>query len=354
MRKIKTNLLLLLLALSANAAYAGLPFTINGSLRKADKQTWAHIHYQQGSKRIHDSAQITDGRFTLTGNIDEPVKSVISITTPSVGTKPVFVGTYLYLEAGTITITNADTSRQLRVGGTPLNEEYSQLEQALSKASGRRADSASNSYAAIAQRRQDIYREFVAKHPASVISLDLVLNDIGGQADVTEKEALFINLSPALKNSTAGVAFTQRAEQVKLLLPGKPAPDFTEKDTAGIAVSLKDFRGKYVLIDFWASWCSPCRAENPHVLNAYNKYKDRNFTILGVSLDKSRADWIKAIREDNLPWQQISSLDPQNAEGAKKYAVRFIPQNYLINPEGKIIASNLRGEGLEKLDELLK
>ncbi|MDR6566889.1 TlpA disulfide reductase family protein [Chitinophaga ginsengisegetis] len=354
MRKIKTNLLFLLLVLTAGAAYAGQPFTINGSLRKADNQTWAHVYYQLDGKRIHDSVKITDGRFTLTGNIAEPVKSVISITTPSSGTRPTFTGAYFYLEAGNITVTNADTSRQLRIGGTPLNEEYSRLEQALSKASARQADTALNSYAAIAQRRQDVYREFVAKHPASQISLDLVLNDIGGAADMMQKETLFNNLSPALKNSTAGVAFTQRVEQAKLLLPGKPAPDFTEKDTAGIAVSLKDFRGKYVLIDFWASWCMPCRAENPHVLNAYNKYKDRNFTILGVSLDKSRADWIKAIKEDNLPWQQISSLDPQNAEGAKKYAVRFIPQNYLIDPEGKIIASNLRGEGLDKLDELLK
>lgn len=354
MRKIKTNLLLVLLALSATTSYAGLPFTINGSLRKADHQTWAHLYYQLDGKQIHDSARITDGRFTLTGNIPTPVKANISITTPPNGKRGPYVGASFYLEAGNITIANADTGRQIRVSGTPLNEEYNQLKQALSKASTPQADSTQNTYAAISKRQQDTYHEFVEKHPASWISLDVVLNNIGGLTGMQQKERLFNTLSPELKNSTAGLAFTRNIEQAKLLLPGNPAPDFTEKDTAGIAISLKDYRGKYVLIDFWASWCMPCRAENPHVLKAYEKYKDRNFTILGVSLDKSRADWIKAIREDHLPWQQISSLDPENAEGAKKYAIRFIPQNYLVNPEGKIIAANLRGEELKKLDELLK
>ncbi|MET3880794.1 TlpA disulfide reductase family protein [Chitinophaga sp. OAE865] len=354
MRKIKTNLLLLLLALSATASYAGLPFTINGSLRKADHQTWAHLHYQLDGKPVHDSARISDDRFTLTGNISTPVKANIFITTPSGSKRGTYSSAGFYLEAGTITVTNADTGRQIRVSGTPLNEAYNQLKLSLSKASDRQPDSTQNTYAAISKRQQDIYREFVEKHPASRISLDLVLNEIGGLTGMQQKENMFNTLSPELKNSSAGLAFTKTLEQAKLLLPGNPAPDFTEKDTAGIAVSLKDFRGKYVLIDFWASWCMPCRAENPHVLKAYEKYKGRNFTVLGVSLDKSRADWIKAIREDHLPWQQISSLDPQNAEGAKKYAIRYIPQNYLVSPEGKIIAANLRGEGLEKLDELLK
>ncbi|HEY8955474.1 TlpA disulfide reductase family protein [Chitinophaga sp.] len=354
MRKIKNNLLLVLLTLSANASYAGLPFTINGSLRKADHQTWAHLYYQLEGKQIHDSARITDGRFRLTGNITTPVKANIYVTTPSDGKRGPYVGAGFYLEAGNITVANADTGRQIHVSGTPLNEAYNQLKQSLSKASTPKADSAQNTYDAISRRRQDIYQEFVKKHPDSWISLDLVLNEIGGLTDLQQKDSLFNTLSPELKNSTAGIAFTKTVEQAKLLLPGNPAPDFTEKDTAGIAISLKDFRGKYVLIDFWASWCMPCRAENPHVLKAYEKYKDRNFTVLGVSLDRSRADWIKAIREDHLPWQQISSLDPQNAEGAKKYAIRFIPQNYLVSPEGKIIAANLRGEELKKLDELLK
>src|SRR5690606_23321862 len=128
-------------------------------------------------------------------------------------------------------------------------------------------------------------------------------------------------------------------------------------DTTGKPVSLSDFRGQYVLLDFWASWCGPCRAENPNIVKAFNKYKDKNFTVLGVSLDakEQNAAWLAAIKKDNLTWTQVSDLKGWENEVAKQYGIRAIPQNYLIDPSGKIIAKNVRGGALERtLQGILK
>jgi thiol-disulfide isomerase/thioredoxin len=136
---------------------------------------------------------------------------------------------------------------------------------------------------------------------------------------------------------------------------GKPAPEFTLPDVNGKPVALSSFRGKYVLVDFWASWCGPCRMENPNVVNAYQQYKDKNFTILGVSLDKARDPWLKAIADDKLMWTQVSDLKYWESAVVPLYAIEGIPYNILIDPQGNIIARNLRGSGLQaKLRDLLK
>jgi peroxiredoxin len=135
---------------------------------------------------------------------------------------------------------------------------------------------------------------------------------------------------------------------------GSDAIEFTQNDEKGNPVSLSQFRGKYVLVDFWASWCKPCRLENPNVVKTFNRFKNKNFTVLGVSLDQAKEPWLKAIDLDKLTWTHVSDLQFWNNAVAQLYHVQSIPQNFLVDPAGKIVAKDLRGEDLDrKLCELL-
>ena len=148
---------------------------------------------------------------------------------------------------------------------------------------------------------------------------------------------------------------TQGAAEGPASFVGKDAPDFSVPDPSGKNISLSSFKGKYVLVDFWASWCGPCREENPNVVKAFMKYKNKNFTILGVSLDKTKDAWLKAIADDGLNWSHVSDLKGWESAVVPLYGISGIPTNILIDPQGKVVAANLRGSGLEsKLSEVLK
>jgi len=129
---------------------------------------------------------------------------------------------------------------------------------------------------------------------------------------------------------------------------GQPAPELELPDANGTTIKLSSFKGKYVLVDFWASWCRPCRDENPNIVNAFNKFKSKNFTILGVSLDQKRPDWLKAIQDDKLDWTHVSDLKYWSSKAVEIYKFDGIPYNVLVDPSGKIVAEGLHGEELEK------
>lgn len=206
--------------------------------------------------------------------------------------------------------------------------------------------------------RVQYFDQLLARTPEQTNTHQMVLGGILSAAE-TKKSPLFLKYAQAYIDQY-GEAFPGQAKELaqkmkvaSRLAIGSPAPDFTQATPEGESMALSELRGQYVLIDFWASWCGPCRKENPNVVRLYEKYKEAGFTILGVSLDKNRERWLQAIEKDGLGWHHVSDLKGWSNAVAQDYNIRSIPRTLLLDPEGNIIAKDLRGPSLErKLDEL--
>ena len=199
-------------------------------------------------------------------------------------------------------------------------------------------------------------RNFINAHQDSYAAMGLISYFLGGLRNTPLADSLLSNAEAGPNRNNGEVKFfRKRIDILKQLVIGNSAPDFTQTDTSGKPVKLSSYKGKYLLLDFWASWCRPCREENPNVVAAYQKFSKHNFTILSVSLDEKKDNWINAVKKDNLAWTQVSDLKGWDDEAAQLYAIDSIPQNYLIDPDGKIIATDLRGTNLDyTLAKILK
>lgn len=204
-------------------------------------------------------------------------------------------------------------------------------------------------------RKDKLYKKIIRENRDSALTVyAMELYSMINYENPLEVEALLNSMDVKTQANEKFVETRKHIEINKKLMVGQPAPLFSQADTSGNELTLESFRGKYVLIDFWASWCKPCRAQNPALVKLYKKYANNNFTILGVSLDSKKENWTKAILDDNIPWHHVSDLRLWNNAVAKMYNVSYVPQTYLIDPNGIIVAKNLKEEKLEEaLDKYL-
>jgi peroxiredoxin len=355
-------------------------FTLSVKIADKSDAVKAYLLYSSGSTGIIDSAFVDHGLFKFTGQLVDPVKAQIVLTpnrrTPG-KTNSKRDSFFFYIEKGHITLTTNDSVKNAMVTGSKTNADY-EIYKAMLTPPEKAMDRINADYLAANddQKKNQAFKDglqarydqamkekrmlqiqYIKQNPGLFMSLCVLKEiDLGREIDVPTVDPLFNSLSENVRTTATGLAFAQALEVARSLSVGAMAPLFTENDVNDKPVSLKDFRGKYVLVDFWASWCEPCRDENPNVVKAYNQFKNKNFTVLGVSLDKAgqKNRWLEAIRADGLEWTQVSDLKYWDNEVAKLYHIHGIPQNYLIDPTGKIVGKSLRGEELiKKLESIL-
>lgn len=317
-----TQIMVILLLLSGMAlAQQKSTVRITGTVKGLQNGT---IYLQKFSNKMFftiDSAQLKDGRYQFNKKLILPELYGLTLDKDK---NPL----YVFLESGKINV-DLDTTKY-----------YSDA-----VVQGSKSQDLFNAYKK--QRNVDI-KTFIQQNPRSIVAAYVLYRDFSYRLSREQLEENITYLDPSLQQTPYVAVLKELVNVLGTVAIGQPAPDFTALNPEGQSINLAQFRGQYVLLDFWAAWCVPCRRENPNVVSAYQKYHDQGFTVVGVSLDKNKADWTTAIAADHLTWPQVSDLQFWNSAPAKLYGIRAIPGNVLIDPKGTIIARNLRGEELQQ------
>ncbi|MFN0291217.1 thioredoxin-like domain-containing protein [Pedobacter helvus] len=349
-----------------------VPYRIEGKVNPTYHGRFIKLIYtpNNGTKKV-DSTQINEGEFVFTGQLNRPTAAKITLGSEDQGDR-----IDLFLSDGTVRVNAKDSIRYANINGTELAATYEKLAKVLRPLDDdfmskflliktMPEGEAKKAYTtkmladldAYGRQRREIVHRFVLENPSSYVSLYLL--DKGSPGKLMNYEATnpyYAKLSKTLKETPLGKEFGERLMASKGALTGEKYIDFVSTTPEGTKLSLKEVlsKNKYTLVDFWASWCGPCRKENPNVVKAFDAFKDKGFTVLSVSLDDNAAKWKEAIEKDGMPWYHVSSLMGWKEPAAALYGIRAIPQNVLVDAQGKIVATNLRAETLyNKIESLL-
>jgi thiol-disulfide isomerase/thioredoxin len=364
------SIILLILTLAGYYVSAQTNFSITGNIATNLNVKKVYLSYRLEEKDYQDSSIIDNNTYFFKGSVPEATR--VHIAAVYKKDKEFNFNrdvAELYIEASDITVNHLDSFSQATVQGSKSQQTYLKMKARLKKSNDEllRLMQQHNQFIAESKKEEvfkineeidkimidqrSIFHSFFLENISSPFAIHILISYEYTGAMPEQVDSLFAQLPSETRTGPTAIKLSEKLGQQRKLGIGNIAPEFTQADTSGIPVSLHSFRGNYILIDFWASWCGPCREENPSVVKVFEKYKDKGFHVLSVSLDKKdeKEKWLKAIHDDQLNWTHVSDLQYWNNAVAAEYSIESIPQNFLLDPTGKIIAKNLRGEVLERM-----